>query len=88
MAYELYLSDDARERLFTLGKKNRASLRTVLKKLAQVCQDPHRYKPLTGNLAGKYRGHVLSSFVITYRVDDSQGVVKVLVFDHHDEAYK
>ncbi len=88
MPYELQFSASAEEKLFKLARKNRQALEAVRKKLEEVCLDPHRYKPLSGPLKGCFRIHVLSSFVIIFRVNDADNLVFVCEFAHHDEAYK
>ncbi|MFQ5406199.1 MAG: type II toxin-antitoxin system RelE/ParE family toxin [Candidatus Micrarchaeia archaeon] len=88
MSYELVLSETVEKRFFKLGKKNKKALTIIWKKLAEVLRNPHRFKPLKNRLAGCYRIHILTSFVITYEIREYNKTVFIIDFEHHDKAYK
>ena len=86
MAYELDISDVCEEAIKKHGKKN-AALKTALeKKMAQILENPHHFKPLKNPLQNKRRVQ-LGSFVLIYGIDEQTRTVKFLRFSHHDDAY-
>jgi len=86
MAYELDISDVCEESIRKHSKKN-AALKTALeKKIRQILENPHHFKPLKNPLQNKRRVQ-LGSFVLIYEIDEQTRTVKFLKFSHHDDAY-
>ncbi|NYZ61065.1 type II toxin-antitoxin system RelE/ParE family toxin [Candidatus Micrarchaeota archaeon] len=86
MAYELDISDVCEEAIRKHGKKN-AELKTALeKKIRQILENPHHFKPLRNPLQNKRRVQ-LGSFVLIYEIEEQTRTVKLLKFSHHDDAY-
>ncbi|MFH1394123.1 MAG: type II toxin-antitoxin system RelE/ParE family toxin [Candidatus Micrarchaeota archaeon] len=75
------------KRLKKLKKDNPELFLRLRKKIAEVLENPHHYKPMKNVLKGKRRAHV-GSFVILFTVDEKEKSVVFLEFDHHDKAYK
>ncbi len=76
------------DRIFAkLIKKDRKQLEAINKKIKQILKDPYHFKPLKGDMKGARRVHIESSFVLTYEIDESKKVVKLLDYDHHDKVY-
>lgn len=71
---------------FKLRKKSKAQLEVINKKIAEICEDPHRYKQLRQSLKGLYRVH-FGSFVLTYSVDEAAHKIIIEDYDHHDNIY-
>jgi len=86
MAYELEISDVCGESIKKYCKKN-AALKTALeKKIRQILENPHHFKPLRNPLQNKRRVQ-LGSFVLIYEIDEQTRTLKFLKFSHHDDAY-
>lgn len=86
MVYELDISDVCEESIKKYGKKN-AALKTALeKKIRQILENPHHFKPLKNPLQNKRRVQ-LGSFVLIYEIEEQTRAVKFLKFSHHGDAY-
>ncbi len=60
--------------------------RAVESKVAQIAQNPLRYKPLRAPLQGVRRVHI-GSLVLLFEPDETREVVRLLRLAPHDEAY-
>ena len=70
-----------------MAKHDRTRLEAVEKKVAQILEDPHRFKPLRAPMQGKRRVHV-GPFVLIYEIDEEKKRVVLLDFEHHDTVYR
>lgn len=87
-SYELRIRDHI-DRLFTkMSKRDKHSLEMIYKKLEEVCEDPHKFKPLHAPKQNLRRVHVLKSFVLIYSIEDDTNSVWIEDFDHHDNIYE
>jgi len=78
----------ARKKLLKLKKKNHKSYNIVEKKIFEILVNPNRFKNLTGNLKRYKRAHVgNSSYVLCFRVDETNKIVVFVWFGHHDDSY-
>jgi len=69
--------------------KNNPILEKILKnKIEEVLSNPDHFKPLRNELSGLRRTHIAKSFVLIYRVIEDEQKVILLIFEHHDDAYK
>ncbi|MFH1151959.1 MAG: type II toxin-antitoxin system mRNA interferase toxin, RelE/StbE family [Nanoarchaeota archaeon] len=68
-------------------RKNSVLAKILFRKINEIIQNPHHYKPLRHNLAGERRVHILKSFVLSFRIDETNKTVIFLKFGHHDKAY-
>lgn len=84
--YELEKGEKFEEDIKNLLRKNKALEDALKKAIERVLLNPEHFKPLKAPLQNTRRVHVLGSFVLVYEVKG--GVVKLLRFAHHDEAYK
>jgi YafQ family addiction module toxin component len=83
--YELDIEKSV-ERLFTkLSKKDKKQLDIIDKKIQQILENPYHFKPLRGDMKGRRRVHVDSSFVLVYIIQGR--IVRVLDYAHHDDIY-
>ena len=87
MAYELYIPEHLHRVFRKLAKRNKKRLEIIHKKLTQILENPHHFKPLKGDMHGAKRVHIDKSFVLTYEVDEQNKIVRLLEYDHHDNIY-
>ena len=70
-----------------MAKKDGNRLEAVEKKVAEILEDPHRFKPLRAPMQDKRRVHV-GPFVLVYEIDEERKIVILLDFEHHDIVYR
>ncbi len=70
-----------------LAKKDRTRLAAVEKKVREILEEPHRFKPLRAPMQSKRRVHI-GPFVLVYEIDEERKVVVLLDFEHHDSVYR
>ncbi len=59
------------DRIFSkLAKKNPKQMRIIDKKIQQVLENPHHFKPLRAPMQHLRRVHIDKRFVLTYSVDE------------------
>ncbi len=76
------------DRIFSkLAKKNPKQMRIIDKKIQQVLENPHHFKPLRAPMQHLRRVHIDKSFVLTYSVDEQNKIVIIEDYDHHDNVY-
>ena len=71
-----------------LRKKNPKQLKIIYKKIAEILQNPNRYKNLRKPMQHLKAVHVDKQFVLTFSVHNSKNLVIIEDFDHHDNIYK
>lgn len=86
MAYELEISENLDKIFFKLAKKDRLQFEILSRKLKEIVEDPYRFKPLTGNMAGQRRTHI-RNFVLTFKILENQKIIQLLDYAHHDLIY-
>ncbi len=59
-------------------KKDRKLYEAALKKIEDIVENPHHYKPLRYDLKGRRRVHIEKSFVLTFRIDEDEKKVTFL----------
>ena len=84
MPYEPIFTEDFRNELAWRKKKDRTTYNRIMKKLAEILDNPEIGKPLGNVLSGKRRVHV-GHFVISYEIQGN--TVTLDGFEHHDDAY-
>jgi YafQ family addiction module toxin component len=87
MAYALEIFEAADRKFGKMRKRERKTLEAIDKKIEEILQNPHRFKPLGGRMHGIRRVHIESSFVLTYDIDEGRKAVRILDFGHHDDVY-
>jgi len=85
--YSLEIYEELDRKFIKLSKKNKKQLQIIHKKVQQILENPYHFKPLRGDLHGARRVHIDSCFVLTYEIDKSRKVVRLLDYDHHDFIY-
>jgi len=88
MSYKLEVKESLDKRLKKLSKEDKEMLRLISRKVKEILDDPHRFKPLKRPMQNKRRVHIGGSFVLIYEIDEKKNTVTLLDFDHHDNIYK
>ena len=88
MIYRLAVKESLDKRLKKLSKEDKEMIRLIHRKVQEILDDPHRFKPLKRPMQNKRRVHVGGSFVLIYEIDEKKNTVILLDFDHHDNIYK
>jgi len=90
LACELIIPSDIEERFRRLRKKDRATFDRVMRKLEEVCLKPNEVgSPKKYHLTG-CRGVHIGPFVLIWRIEGNpeSRAVRVVLFEHHDDAYQ
>jgi len=86
--YRLAIKESLDKKLKKLQKKDKEMLYLIDRKVQDILNDPHRFKPLRKPLQNKRRVHIGGSFVLIYEISEEDKIVTLLDFDHHDNVYK
>jgi YafQ family addiction module toxin component len=70
-----------------LAKKDARQMEAITKKIEEIVEDPHAYKPLRFPLAGRRRVHV-GSYVLLFSIDEARKTVVLEDYEHHDRVYR
>ena len=87
MSYASIVNADCQKEINKLCRKNPVLEKSLTRKIDEIIQNPHHYKPLRNILAGRRRVHILGNFVLSFRIDETNKTVIFLKFTHHDKAY-
>lgn len=85
--YEVEIREGLDRTFRKLAKRDRAQLEAITKKVKEIAEDPHAYKPLRAPLAGKRRVHI-GSFVLLFSIDEARKTAVLEDYAHHDEVYR
>jgi len=88
LPYSLEIEERCKRKLAKAGARNPELRKAVEGKLAEILDNPYRFKPLRPPLQNKYRVHIMKSFVMIFDVAEGSKTVRILGFDHHDKVYK
>ena len=86
--YSYSIEKKLKAKLKRTYKKDKKLYDAVMKKIEEIMENPHRYKPLRHNLKGSRRVHLEKSFVLVFEIDEAEKMVKFLDLGHHDEIYR
>lgn len=70
-----------------LAQRDPVQHEAIQRKVKQILEDPHHYKPLSGNMKNKYRVHIMGSFVLVFVILENEKAVELWDYDHHDAIY-
>lgn len=87
MTYNIEINSKCKEKIQKLCKKNPVLEDSLKKKMKQILENPQHYKPLSYDLAGERRVHIMKSFVLNYEINEATKTVNFIFFGYHDEAY-
>jgi YafQ family addiction module toxin component len=88
VVYSLQISAACQKKIKRLTRKNSHLQNVLSKKITEIFENPTRYKPLCNELAGYYRVHIMTSFILIFAVDMEERTVTLVHFLHHDDAYQ
>ncbi len=87
VAYLLKVKPSLEKTFRKIGKRDPVQLEAVRKKIKQILEEPHCFKPLSATMKNKRRVHVYGSFVLVYEINEKERVVELFDYDHHDNIY-
>lgn len=87
MTYRIVTSPNFEKETKILFKKDPALFNRFKKAATSIREKPKCGKPLRNVLKGYRRVHV-GHFVLIYEVDDANGIITLVSFNHHDKAYE
>jgi len=70
-----------------LSKRNPQELEAITKKLVELAEDPHRFKP-PSNVMKRFRRVHFGSFVLIFSIDEERMTVILEDYEHHDRIYR
>ncbi len=88
MNYKLDVSEKLDKVFEKLSKKDKKSFEIIDNKIKHILENPYQFKPLRNEMAGIRRVHIGKSFVLTYEILESEKIVRILDYDHHDKIFK
>lgn len=86
--YDYELRKSVETTFFKLAKKRPKQLEIIYKKIEDIRLSPHRYKNLRSPLQHLRRVHIDKSFVLVFSIDETNKMVTIEDYDHHDDIYK
>ena len=87
MPYSLEIEEGLNKRFAKLAKRDNQTFEAIHKKVLEILENPHHFKPLRAPLQNKRRVHISGSFILIFAVDEEHRTVRLLEFDHHDKVY-
>jgi mRNA-degrading endonuclease RelE of RelBE toxin-antitoxin system len=69
------------------SRKSPQELEAITKKLIELAEDQHRFKPLS-NVMKSFRRMHFGSFVLIFSIDEQRMTVVLEGYQHHDIAYR
>ena len=76
------------DRIFKkLAKRNPNQMDVIARKIQEILEDPHRFKPMHFPLGGMRRIH-FGSFVLLFSIDEQRKTVILEDYEHHDRVYR
>ena len=85
--YEIEIREQLDKVFRKLAKKDSEQMEAVTKKIQEIAEGPHAYKPLRFPLAGLRRVH-LGSYVLLFSIDEARKTIVLEDYEHHDRAYR
>ena len=88
MSYLLEVAEELNKDFAKLAKRDKVLFEILTRKVQEIRENPYHYKSLRAPLQNKRRVHVGGSFVLIFSIDKQRTTVRLLEFEHHDQAYK
>jgi YafQ family addiction module toxin component len=85
--YNLIIKEELDSKFEKLAKKNKKQLEIISNKVAEILENPHRYKNLRTPMNHLKRVHIDKHFVLVFSIDDKSKTVTLEDYDHHDNIY-
>ncbi len=70
-----------------LSKKDSKRMDAITKKINEILEDPHAFKPMHFPLSGMRRVH-FGSYALLFSIDEQRRTVVLEDYDHHDSVYR
>ncbi len=89
MLYEIrYTKPHFADIIKKLKKKNKSLYNRLIKKIETLVVNPYSTgHELHGKLKGFWDTHI-NPYVLIYHIDEKRRIVRLVYFDHHDQAFK
>jgi len=87
LKYNYEISRQLERELDKHRRKNKKQFEIILKKMSEILENPHHYKPLQRDMKGLRRVHIDKSFVLIFEIVETENKVIFVDFDHHDNIY-
>ena len=85
--YNLIIEEELDNKFEKLAKKNKKQLEIISTKVAEILENPHRYKNLRAPMNHLKRVHIDKHFVLIFSIDEKSKTVTLIDYDHHDNIY-
>ena len=85
--YELEVRRHVDRAFRRLSKRNSRQMEAISRKIGEILQNPHAFKPMHFPLAGMKRVH-FGSYVLLFSIDEQRRTVILEDYEHHDRIYK
>jgi mRNA-degrading endonuclease RelE of RelBE toxin-antitoxin system len=86
--YRLAVKESLDRKFKRLRIKDKEMLHLIERKVNDILADPYRFKPLRKPMQNKRRVHVGGPFVLIDEINEKEGLITLLDFDHHDSIYE
>ena len=70
-----------------LSKKDSKQMDAISKKISEILEDPHAFKPMHFPLPGMRRVH-FGSYVLLFSIDEQRKTVVLEDYERHDSVYR
>jgi YafQ family addiction module toxin component len=85
--YNLIIKEELDSKFEKLAKKNKKQLEIISIKVAEILENPHRYKNLRAPMNHLKRVHIDKHFVLVFSIDEKSKTVILEDYNHHDNIY-
>lgn len=85
--YNLIIKEELDIKFEKLAKKNKRQLEIISSKVAEILENPHRYKNLRAPMNHLKRVHIDKHFVLVFSIDEKSKTVILEDYNHHDNIY-
>jgi len=85
--YNLIIKEELDIKFEKLAKKNKKRLEIISSKVAEILENPHRYKNLRAPMNHLKRVHIDKHFVLVFSIDEKSKTVILEDYNHHDNIY-
>ncbi|MCK9631624.1 MAG: type II toxin-antitoxin system RelE/ParE family toxin [Methanoregula sp.] len=86
MTYTIVANPEVEATFGKMAKKDVARFGQIIKKLQELGENPAIGKPLHRPMQGLRRVHI-GHFILTYKFEKKKGLITLVDYAHHDEAY-
>jgi YafQ family addiction module toxin component len=85
--YNLIIKEELDIKFEKIAKKNKKQLEIISSKVAEILENPHRYKNLRAPMNHLKRIHIDKHFVLVFSIDEKSKTVILEDYNHHDNIY-